>query len=144
MKKKVDASFVGQSIESLLSNGPDQTKRMSELNFPDDLQGKERATHREGRVLSFLSSRRNLDPPGPQPLIRRRVCPFTLWFRGEGHTRWRERGRESFNSNKGTYTVVLYIYVLCGAIPHRRQTQDKDCSSEKEHQTINNWLCLCI
>ncbi len=56
----------------------------------------------------------------PQPLTRRRVCPPPLlWFRGEGHTRWRERGWESPNSDEGTYTVVLYIYasictVLCG------------------------------
>jgi hypothetical protein len=43
-----------------------------------------------------------------QPLARRRVCPPLL--RGEGHTRWRERGWESPNSYEGTYTVVLYIY----------------------------------
>jgi hypothetical protein len=32
-----------------------------------------------------------------------------LWFcrRREGHTRWRERGWESPNSNEGTYTVVI-------------------------------------
>jgi hypothetical protein len=42
----------------------------------------------------------------PQPLARRQVCapPF-----GEGHTRWRERGWESSNSDEGTYTVVLFI-----------------------------------
>jgi hypothetical protein len=28
---------------------------------------------------------------------------------GEGHTRWRERGWESPNSDEGTYTVVLCI-----------------------------------
>jgi hypothetical protein len=38
----------------------------------------------------------------PQPLTRRRISPP---FRGEGHTRWRERGWESPNSNEGTYTV---------------------------------------
>jgi hypothetical protein len=48
----------------------------------------------------------------PQPLTCRQACP-SLWFRGEGHTRWRERGWESPNSNEGTYTVVLFIYVLC-------------------------------
>ncbi len=31
------------------------------------------------------------------------------WFGGEGHTRWRERGWESLNSDEGTYNVVLYI-----------------------------------
>jgi hypothetical protein len=46
-----------------------------------------------------------------QPLTRRRVCPPppNLWYRGEGHTRWRERGWESPNSDGGTYTVVLGI-----------------------------------
>jgi hypothetical protein len=28
---------------------------------------------------------------------------------GEGHTRWRERGWESPNSDEGTYTVVFFI-----------------------------------
>ncbi len=32
-------------------------------------------------------------------------------------TRWRERGWKSSNSDEGTYTVVLFIYVLCGARP---------------------------
>jgi hypothetical protein len=47
----------------------------------------------------------------PQPLTsltRRRVCPpphHPLWFRGEGHTRWRERGWESPNSNEETYLL---------------------------------------
>jgi hypothetical protein len=40
--------------------------------------------------------------------------------RGEGRTRWRERGWESPNSDEGTYTVVLFIYMyfvkttICG------------------------------
>jgi hypothetical protein len=39
----------------------------------------------------------------PQPLTRR--------FWGEGHTCWQERGGwESYNSDEGTYTVVLFIY----------------------------------
>jgi hypothetical protein len=45
----------------------------------------------------------------PHPLTRKRVCPSPFSFRGEGHTRWRERGWESPNSNEETYTVVLYI-----------------------------------
>jgi hypothetical protein len=36
---------------------------------------------------------------------------LALWFWGEGHTCWRERGWESPNSNEGTYTVVLFIYI---------------------------------
>jgi hypothetical protein len=47
----------------------------------------------------------------PQTLTRRRVCPLPLYNVGEGHTRWRERGWESPNSNEGTNTVVLFIYM---------------------------------
>ncbi len=50
----------------------------------------------------------------PQPLTHRRVCPPPLWYRGEGHTRW--RGWESPNFDQGTYTVVLCMnlyFVLC-------------------------------
>jgi hypothetical protein len=62
----------------------------------------------------------------PQPLTCRRVPPPPPpWFRGEGHTRWRERGWESPNSNGGTYTVVLFIYMYffilsIQYIPHSR------------------------
>jgi hypothetical protein len=48
--------------------------------------------HRLGRVLSC-------SPDLP------------LWFGEEGHTRWRKKGWESPNSDEGTYTVVLYIYM---------------------------------
>ncbi len=68
--------------------------------------------HRIGRVPSCFSSRRNWDSPNPSS-AGERPTP-ALWFRGEGHTRWRERGWESPNSNEGTYTVALYIHVLCG------------------------------
>ncbi len=65
--------------------------------------------HKEGRVLSFSPV---VGIGTPQPLTHRRVWPpYTLWFRGEGHTRWRERGWESPNSDEGTYTVVLFIYM---------------------------------
>ncbi len=60
-----------------------------------------------GRVLSFFSSRRNWDSS-------RRVFPLTLWFgrggRVHGHTRLRERGWGTPNSDEGTYTVVLCVY----------------------------------
>ncbi len=65
--------------------------------------------HRVGRVLSFFFSRRNWNSPNPSPAGE---CAFPLWFWGEGHTRWRERGWESPNSHEGTYTVVLYIWTL--------------------------------
>jgi hypothetical protein len=57
----------------------------------------------------LFSSRRNLDSPNPSPACE--CAPPPLWFRVEGHTRWRERGWESPNSDEGTYTVVLCIYV---------------------------------
>ncbi len=42
--------------------------------------------------------------PLPQPSV-----PPGFW--GERHTRWRARGWESPNSDEGTYTVVLFIYM---------------------------------
>jgi hypothetical protein len=65
--------------------------------------------YRQSAKLFLQSSELGL----PQPLTRRRVCPPPPRFWGEGHTRWRERGWESPNSDEGTYTVVLCIYVLC-------------------------------
>jgi hypothetical protein len=59
-------------------------------------------------VLSFFSSRRNWDSPNPHP---QGSVPHPPWIRGEGHTRLRERGWESPNSDEGTYTVVLYTYI---------------------------------
>jgi hypothetical protein len=47
----------------------------------------------------------------PHPLARRRVSS-PLWFPGKGHTRFRDRGWGSPNSNEGTYTVVLSRYLL--------------------------------
>ncbi len=51
-------------------------------------------------------------PPTPYPQVS--VPPPPLWFSGEGHTRRRER--ESPNSDVGTYTVVLFIYMCFVAI----------------------------
>ncbi len=61
--------------------------------------------HRVGKVLSFFSRELEL----PHPISRWRVCvsPFGP---GGGHTRLRERGWGSPNSDEGTYTVVLYVY----------------------------------
>jgi hypothetical protein len=69
-------------------------------------------SHRVGRVLSFFSSRRDWGSPNPSPAGE---CAPTLWVRGKGHTRWRERGRESPNSEERTYTLVLYIWVYFAA-----------------------------
>jgi hypothetical protein len=64
--------------------------------------------HRVGRVLSF-------SPvvgigTSPSPHLKGSVPP-PLWCRGEGHTRWREKGWEIPNSDEGTYTAVLFIYM---------------------------------
>jgi hypothetical protein len=69
--------------------------------------------HRVGRVISFSPVVGIGTTPTPHPQVS---VPLPLWFRGEGRTRWRERGWESPNSDVGTYTVVLFIhiYVLCG------------------------------
>ncbi len=65
-------------------------------------------SHRVGRVLSLFSSRRNWDSPNPSPAGE--CAPLPPGSRGVGHTRWREKGWESPNSDEGTYTVVLFIY----------------------------------
>ncbi len=54
----------------------------------------------------------------PQSLTRRRVRPPPLRFWGEGQTRWREKGWGSPNSDEGTHSVVLFIYIgtLCGVM----------------------------
>ncbi len=58
----------------------------------------------------LFSSRRNWDSHTPSP-AGENAPPPPLWFRGDGHTRWRERGWESPNSDDGTYTVVLWKYM---------------------------------
>jgi hypothetical protein len=45
-------------------------------------------------------------PPHPQASV-----PPPPPVPGEGHTRWRERGWESPNSDEGTYTLVLCKYM---------------------------------
>jgi hypothetical protein len=64
--------------------------------------------HRVGRVLFLQSSELGL----PQPLTCRHTVPPPPRFWGEGHTRWRERGWGSPNSDEGTYTVVLFIQYI--------------------------------
>ncbi len=66
----------------------------------------ETVSHRVDRLLSFFSSRRNWD--SPTLLAAGEYAPHPL-VRGGGHTRLRERGLGSPNSDEGTYTVVLYI-----------------------------------
>jgi hypothetical protein len=58
----------------------------------------------------------------PQPLTRARV------FRGEGHTRWKEREWESPKSDEGTYTVVLFIcmYFVLVSIPASPDTVEAE------------------
>ncbi len=82
----------------------------------------EGTNHRVGRVPSFFSSRRNWDSPNPSPVGECAPPPPPLWFRGEGHTRWRERGWESPTSNEGTYTVVLFIYMYFVAQTQRQKS----------------------
>jgi len=63
--------------------------------------------HTVGRVLSFFSSRRNRDSPTP---LAAGECAPPPFGPGGGHTRLRERGWGSPNSDEGIYNVVLYIY----------------------------------
>ncbi len=73
-------------------------------------------------LQGFFASRRNWDSPNPQANVPPPPLPG---FWGEGHTRWRERGWKSPNSNEGMDTMALkvrYIYVLFGKclsrLPH--------------------------
>jgi hypothetical protein len=83
-------------------------------------------------VLSFFSSRRNWASPNPSPAGEWALSPR---FWGKGHTRWRERGWESPNSDEGTYTVVLFIYTcfVVGSIDQAplRPCQDTPNKQEK-------------
>ncbi len=74
--------------------------------------------HRVGRVLSFFSSRWNWDSPTPSF-----TPPPTPLVLGGGHTRLRERGWVSPNSDEGTYTVVLCIYLHVVMRLLRQKTQ---------------------
>ncbi len=62
------------------------------------------------------------------------LCPPPLRFRGEAHTRWRERGWERPNSDEGTYTVVL-LYCICtlwytpNLCQHQREAKSTQDSS---------------
>ncbi len=67
------------------------------------------SSHRVDRVLCFLSSRWNWDSP-LHPLTRRRTCPPPFGSGGRGTLAW-ERGWGSPNSDAGTYTVELYLYM---------------------------------
>jgi hypothetical protein len=67
--------------------------------------------HIVGRVLSFFAFSPVIGigtPPTPHPQAS--VPP--LLVRGEGHNPYWERGWESPNSDEGTYTVVLCIYII--------------------------------
>ncbi len=66
-----------------------------------------KAQSRQSAKLSPVVGIGTLPTPYPQASV-----PPPPWFRGEGHTRWRERGWESPNSDEGTYTVVLYIICI--------------------------------
>ncbi len=86
----------------LNSLSPNLLSNLTLLKFPHPQS-------RQSAKLILQSSELGL----PQLLTRRRVCPSSPWFRGEGHTRWPEKGWESPNSDEGTYCGTLYIYVLC-------------------------------
>ncbi len=68
----------------------------------------QRFYHRVGRVLSFFSSRRNWDSPTPQPQASVPTHPLVLG--GVGAHSLAGKGWGSPNSDKGTFTVVLFIY----------------------------------
>ncbi len=58
------------------------------------------------------------------------------WFRGEGHTRWQERGWESPNSGEGTYTMVLFIYMYFVIRP---VCTISNLASDSKHRMRASW-----
>jgi hypothetical protein len=58
---------------------------------------------------SFFSSRRNWDSPNPSPAGE---CAPSLWFRGEGHTFWRERGGRVNIPKRGHTLWYSTVYLL--------------------------------
>jgi hypothetical protein len=68
--------------------------------------------------------------PHPQAIVH---PPRPLWFGGEGHTRWQERGcmGESQFQRVDIHCGTLYIYVLCGNIGCRRLSDRYDISDPR-------------
>jgi hypothetical protein len=80
------------------------------------------------RSASFFSSCRNWDSPTTSPAGEYASPPF----RGEGHSRSREKEWEGPNSDKGTDTVVLNVfYVLCEQPPPTKTHQQVSETSFK-------------
>ena len=75
----------------------------------------------------------------PQPLTRRLVWPPHLWFRGEGHTRWRERVWESPNSDEGAYTVVVFIYTYFVRLGRRRKEISVSSEQQLKKKNYSRW-----
>ncbi len=71
-------------------------------------------------MLGFFYSRRNWDSPIPLPPGESDPLPFGSG--GGGHTRLRERGWWSPNSDEGTYIVVLYLYMYFVIISFKIET----------------------
>ncbi len=74
-------------------------------------------SHKVGRVLSFFPSRRHWD--SSPPTAAGECVPHPLV--GGRHTRLQERGWGSPNSDEGTYTVVLCMYMYL--VPPAKQGQ---------------------
>jgi hypothetical protein len=75
-----------------------------------------RLRHREGRVLSFFSSRRNWDSPSPH--TQASVPPPLPFGSGGGaHSLAREGVGVSHAQRGDRHIGTLYIYVLCGLRP---------------------------
>ncbi len=82
--------------------------RLASIIAMDELR-----TPQSRQSAKLFSSRRNWDSPNPSPAGE--CAPLRFW--GEKHTLWRARGWESPNSDEGTYTVVLFIYMYFVAHP---------------------------
>jgi hypothetical protein len=101
-----------------------------------------RRNHRDGRVLSVFSSRRNWDSPTPSPAGECAQSPFGLGGGGGGHTRLRERGWGSPTEeiHCGTlHTVYTYMYFV-GVTPvvngRRLYTRSQKSSIDARRLTV--------
>jgi hypothetical protein len=120
-------AFLNIVLEKFSSqNWMESAKKIRKM--ANDAEGQEFPGHLEGvgGLYGEPQSRQSAKPflqsseSGlPQPPTR---VPPTLRFRGEGHTRWRERGWGSPNSDEGTSTVELFIYMYFV----RRTISDED------------------
>jgi hypothetical protein len=90
------------SLDTSVWDAVSQGRKIQGIDDPTI--GMFRDTHRVGRILSIFSNRQNWNSPTSSPAAECGGGAHLLAGEGVGST----------NSDEGTYTVILYIYVFCG------------------------------